>query len=760
MALMDNLISYWKMDEGSGNILDAHDSNDGVANGNPTYSQTGRINTAITLDGAGDFFEVGQPANLDVDKISISAWVKWAASPTNDETIIGRDDAINRCFTLYHSTATTFRFFVFVGGSAKIKDTSFTPTPGTWYHIVAVADGDYVRIYIDGSDVGSPTAYSGNIDKDNAELRIGGDETHGNFNGTIDEVAIWDRGLTSTEVSDLYNSGSGLAYPFKRVLTQAISDSLTLGESISTLLKSKKIKTKVTIAGTIVPDYQNLRVIRSQSKQGISSRFNLIIDSPYGRHRDDYSVGNEIKIYADKYTDPSKNIFTGIVEEVKFEGKETSQVVILRGRDYTSRLMDVTVEPIVYSNSEISTIVTNIIDNEVDNITTTNVGVTETTLKRISFNHEPVFDALKQLAELAGFIFYVDENKDLHFEKEDSGSSGITFDNTNLLKVNFDTTREGMANRVWVYGDRQLYGVKEVIPTANLTTGSIMTLLHKPRHTQVEISNFPGSLLQGGIFDMVVSPTSGPDYLVNFHDKQIVFVSGDSNGIGYNTIPGVGGSAIINYDKEIPIVKFGENRASIAAYGPKEEIIMDKSIQDPIHAKNILFKALEDSDPIDKMEGTVKGWYDLTPGQTVTLNLNDFNIINREVGILEIQYDFDKNTIHSEKVIKLRLNNKMFDVTDKIRDLFQRMKDLESQDISTGDVITRLEMGTGNFSLIGSYWEIRTRTLGSSFILGHPGTQSNPQPGGILGSVVSSGINFLGDSRAGLITQQSGGNFG
>ena len=34
------------------------------------------------------------------------------------------------------------------------------------------------------------------------------------LNCYIDEVGIWSRTLTSTEVSDLYNSGSGLQYPF------------------------------------------------------------------------------------------------------------------------------------------------------------------------------------------------------------------------------------------------------------------------------------------------------------------------------------------------------------------------------------------------------------------------------------------------------------------------------------------------------------------------------------------------------------------
>ena len=582
---------------------------------------------------------------------------------------------------------------------------------------------------------------------------------HDGISSTLTGSTLVNASVWGVAIQTIESAGS--------VFTETPSDSLSLGESVSVSLVNppgpvgpqavEGISTKVTVEGVEVTDYQNMRVIRSQSKQGMSSRFNVVIDSPYGRHSTTFNVGEEIKIFADEDTLAVTNIFTGIVEEVKFEGKGNNQVVVLRGRDYTARLMDVTVEPIVYTTSEISTIVTNIIDNEVSDITTNNVDVTSTTLARISFNHESVFDALRELAKLSGFIFYVDEDKDLHFEEEDSSASGITFDNENLIKLNFDKTRDGMANIVWVYGDRQLHGAREILASGAMTNGSILTLGHKPFNTEVETSAFPGSILQGGILDMNVSATSGPDYLVNFHDRQIVLVSGTE--IGYNTILPNGGSMVINYQKEVPIVKTGQNRASIAAYGPKEDVIVDKSIQDPQTAIDILNKALEDSDPLDKMEGTVKGWFSLTPGQTVNVNLTDFNIINKSVGILEIVYDFDKNTIQSKQVIKVRLDNKMFDVTDKIRDLFRRLEALESQDVQNTDVITRLESATGSFTVVGSVWTVSTRTdLGSSFILGKgPHGITGTTFGGILGSVIASGVNFLGDSRNALSIVISGG---
>lgn len=518
------------------------------------------------------------------------------------------------------------------------------------------------------------------------------------------------------------------------------------------------INTVVTISGiTYTPN--NLQLSKTMSEFTASSNFSAKFDSPFGRHKTDFNIGNEVIIYADKDTPATTKIFTGILETRSFEGGENTQNLTLKGRDYTARLMDVTVEPVVYTNSEISTIVIDIINNEVSNITTNNVNVTSTTLPRIAFNHQSVYDALTQLAELSGFVFYVDVNKDLHFELANSISSSQTFDNTNILYSQFDTDREDFANIVWVYGDRQLTASPRHIFLQDATLGSVVTLTYKPHNTQVQSSVNAGSTLVGGVFQMV-SPdsVSGIDYLVSFEDRQIIMVSGTTP--GYSKIPPNGGSLVISYDRDIPIVKFGLNQASINAYGPKEKIIIDKTIKDPNTAKNILLSELDNSLPFDRIELAVKGWYNLTPGQTAIVNLSDFNLSGNSVGILEVNYDFNPKSIMSEKVININLDNKINDITDQFVKLNKRLTKIEAGDASPTDLITRLEFMTGSVIVVGSRWNVYVRGLGSSFILGkgyHDIT--GPTFGGILGSTVASGINFLGDSRSGLRLAVSGGYY-
>ena len=88
-------------------------------------------------------------------------------------------------------------------------------------------------------------------------------------------------------------------------------------------------------------------------------------------------------------------------------------------------------EPEVYTNLPAGSIVQDIINKYTSNITYDNVGSSATIIDRISFKYIPVFDAIKQLATLANYMFYVDVNKDLHFEAKSSSSSGYTLDNTN-----------------------------------------------------------------------------------------------------------------------------------------------------------------------------------------------------------------------------------------------------------------------------------------------------------------------------------------
>jgi hypothetical protein len=427
----------------------------------------------------------------------------------------------------------------------------------------------------------------------------------------------------------------------------------------------------------------------------------------------------------------TQKLYNGIIEKVKFSGEETRQECELSGRDYTARLMDLTIKPIVFTNTEVSTIVKNILsNNNVPDITTNNVQTTTKTLKRIGFNHLPIFDALNQLADLVGYVWYIDSSKDLHFEPDNSVSSGYTLNNENIIRCEYDKSRQEMANQIWVYGDRYL----SEAPTEIFNLGSPVgysgcTLVHKPHNTKV---SYLGSVLKGSVEGMSINPVSGVDYGVSFDDRAVIFYSGTN----FPNFPTSGGSVVIQYDRDLPIIKYGQNDLSISLYGPKELVVNDQTIKDPQTAMDILKQKLEESDPINRLKVKTRGWLTLNQSNTINLVLDDFNF-NEEVGINNIEYNFDKSTINNERIINLTLNRKFPEITDKLKEIINKQRLSEAQNMQDSDVYTRLFTNKDTFSVTGSSSLIKTRTVGSSFILANP-TLS------LLGSYSNHSLGFWG----------------
>ena len=96
----------------------------------------------------------------------------------------------------------------------------YTFTPGNWYMLTYTWDGSNVKLYINGSGTATlsgPSTSTGTSDFMGlgTHFSIGADTfTARYFSGLMDEVGVWNRVLTSTEVTELFNTGRGLQYPF------------------------------------------------------------------------------------------------------------------------------------------------------------------------------------------------------------------------------------------------------------------------------------------------------------------------------------------------------------------------------------------------------------------------------------------------------------------------------------------------------------------------------------------------------------------
>ena len=470
---------------------------------------------------------------------------------------------------------------------------------------------------------------------------------------------------------------------------------------------------RITISGIeFYPD--QMQVTKSLGDTNASSKFTAQFNNYTGRYTGSFGIGNEVLIYCDKdINPPTTQIFTGILEDVDLQGKENSEKMTLTGRDYSARMMDKTVEPEVYNNLPAGSIVKDIITKYTDDITAdANVSDGET-INRIIFNHTPVFDAVRQLAKLTNYMFYVDNSKDLHFKEKTQTSSGYTFGSggTQLMDVKFKEKRDGIYNEIWVYGDRYLDGYTETFTGDG--TGSVFTLGYKPSNTAITVDS---ALVQpGAIYQMTYEVGSKVKYLVNYSDKQIIFTSGTSQG---DNIPGAGSQVVIDYMRDLPIVKVGENDISIDAYGRKTKIIQDTNIKDPLTAETILLKELNEySDPLK--QGTLYpiGIGNLNAGETCVVNIPSYNINSTTYDILEAKYDMNKQKMLSDEVLSIKVNKKIPDITDTLKDLILQQKRMSGKDFQTTDLLTRYKFTTGSFGIRQSGLEVYTRSLTGSALV-------------------------------------------
>jgi hypothetical protein len=228
MPLTDNLISYWKLDEASGNALDAHGSNTLTETSGTIDAGTGKINGARDFEaGDSEYFSIADNADLSVgdEDFTITAWIN--PESNHDGVVVSKYGASGafsyRIQTVNVGTNIAARVSGNGTSSTLITATDFgTYSTGTWYFVVLWHDAAANQLGISVNDVATTASYSSGIFDSTADFRIG---ALGNatlfFDGLIDEVGFWKRVLTSGERTQLYNAGSGLAYPFGGGVTVA-----------------------------------------------------------------------------------------------------------------------------------------------------------------------------------------------------------------------------------------------------------------------------------------------------------------------------------------------------------------------------------------------------------------------------------------------------------------------------------------------------------------------------------------------------------
>jgi hypothetical protein len=210
--LWDGLQAYYTADN-TGN--DALGTYNGTLTNGATYG-TGIISNGFSLDGVNDYVDVspslGASLTAPTSSFSYSAWIYKTKS---GQAVIVQNGGSN--FGCSMSVTSGGYLGLFYGGGSGVAGVSVGTgliNLNTWHHCVVTYDGaGNIAFYKNGSAVDTQTV-SWTDGVGTADAWIGSFLGASNyFGGIIDEVGIWNRVLTSSEVTELYNSGAGKQYP-------------------------------------------------------------------------------------------------------------------------------------------------------------------------------------------------------------------------------------------------------------------------------------------------------------------------------------------------------------------------------------------------------------------------------------------------------------------------------------------------------------------------------------------------------------------
>ncbi len=171
-------------------------------------------NYSMSFDGSDDYIDVGDNNSLNpTSQLTLSVWVKKIGSGTGSTPAVyssSKSSSNNGGFLItLHPTSSRFQFYVDTtgsGGWVSIQNNVGIVT-NQWYHIVSTWDGSNIKMYVDGVLQTNTASVSQIVYSIDISATIGKYATS-YFNGSIDEVAIWDTALTSTQVSEIYNATS------------------------------------------------------------------------------------------------------------------------------------------------------------------------------------------------------------------------------------------------------------------------------------------------------------------------------------------------------------------------------------------------------------------------------------------------------------------------------------------------------------------------------------------------------------------------
>ena len=217
--------SLYTVYKAESNANDSLATYNGTAQGGLTYT-AGKSGNAFTFNGTNAYVSLPNNSMKLTGDFSISCWVNIATHGTTQTILTGyyTTAGVDYGWILRVAASGGFVFRLFSGTTqVDTNPSGGAISTSTWYHVTVTKTSSQVKWYINGAP---DNIFSGTYNipyqstTNNGAIGAlynwnGIDTTHFMSNNSkIDELNVWTKELTSTEVTELYNAGTGKFYPY------------------------------------------------------------------------------------------------------------------------------------------------------------------------------------------------------------------------------------------------------------------------------------------------------------------------------------------------------------------------------------------------------------------------------------------------------------------------------------------------------------------------------------------------------------------
>jgi len=211
-------LARWSLDEGTGQVAfdrsgAGHNGRLGALSGPDAFDPvwtSGRLGTGLRFEGAQrQYVAVAASAALVPARVSVEAWVRRSGTPGEFRYVLasGARACQSAPYGMYSAANGGLAFYV-SDDARFVASPRATPTSvwdGGWHHAVGTYDGQAVRLYLDGKQVGAGTTTGLMIASGLAGPGVSIGSYRGTcelpFTGDVDEVAVHSRALSAAEIA-------------------------------------------------------------------------------------------------------------------------------------------------------------------------------------------------------------------------------------------------------------------------------------------------------------------------------------------------------------------------------------------------------------------------------------------------------------------------------------------------------------------------------------------------------------------------------